>query len=272
MTAIKNNARKTRTARKVATKATVEVTNDDTNAILDALNATDAQAALVNLDYASQEIAPLDDAAPTLRDMVNMVTVDEIKAKRLEIEVAFADRDGFEKDGALSYAKAKKDVLKNINNVARLLCALNVHASFINRVVNTGNRFNAKALHKVSEIASFACGDATRVQKITQAFVLCSMFYSEKENAIIGNKVNKQFLSNASFDKMVKDSELADYIREYQHKFISGGKDTQSSQVRNVLDALNVARIVSVERARGGIEIFADHAFYGAFRDRYLKA
>lgn len=230
------------------------------------------------------DIAPVIDAetvsetAPVLnlRDRALAFAQTDVDAMIADIEASFARRDDFEgsaaNDSASSYAKARKNMLANRISVARAFLVLDVSsANVIERKVVENKMFNAKALDKVTEIAGFICGNTSKFQKVTQAFIACAMFYSSKNDGAIINRLNKNFLSNNSFDKLVSDKELADYLREYQHKFMTGGKDTQSSQVRNVLDVLGLAQIVTVERARGGIALNDTHEFYTLFHDRYMQ-
>jgi hypothetical protein len=129
--------------------------------------------------------------------------------------------------------------------------------------------FNAKALDKITELAQFAVGHGATVQKVTLAFIACALAFDQGD--AIDNKLNKNFLSNADVSRLVTDADLAAYIADYQHKFMTGGKDTQSSQVRNVLDVLGLGQIVSNDRARGAIIINADHAFFDHFRAELMK-
>lgn len=239
-------------------------------------NATDADvdAVLASIDSAT------DETVHSLRDVALSFDQTAVDAMSAQIDACFIGRDAFEAsqgldlaDRSSSYAKAQKNMRANMVAVARGLLALNVEPSnVIRRKVVSGAEFSAKALDKVTEICAFICGNTSRFQKVTQAFIACSIVVADHDDSAIGNRVNKLFLSNASFDKLVSDKELAQYVSDYQHKFMSGGKDTQSSQVRNVLDVLGLGEIVTVDHARGGIRINRSHGFYNLFRERYLTA
>ncbi len=192
-----------------------------------------------------------------------------------DIEASFDRRDAFEMvngldiDATNSYTKAKAKMLKNSIAVARFFLAMNIAPSrVIERQVSVNKMFNAKALDKVTEIAAFVTGYGSKMQKVTSAFILCALAF---DGDAIDNKVNKNFLSSDDISKMVKDQDLRDYLDTYRHEYITGGKDTQSSQVRNVLDVLGVGEIVSLERARGGFKINAQHALFDYFRAAFLK-
>lgn len=229
------------------------------------LNSTSVASVSINLNEAL-----------SLRDAANAFDAETVEARCEAIEQSFDRRDAFEASNGLnldvdnSYTKAKAKMLKNSIAVARFLLALNVEPSaIIERKVAETKMFNAKALDKITELALFAVGYGAKVQKVTLAFIACALAFDKGE--AIDNKVNKEFLSNADVSKLVTDAELADYIREYQHKFISGGKDTQSSQVRNVLDVLGLGEIVNLERARGGLRINASHNFFDHFRAELMR-
>jgi hypothetical protein len=183
---------------------------------------------------------------------------------------AFEERNGLNLDSESSYSKAKAKMLKASVSVARFFLALDIAPSaVIERQVAENKMFNAKALDKVTELAQMVVGIGAKVQKVTVAFIACALAFDKGE--AIDNKVNKLFLSNNDVSKLVADAEIADYIRDYQHKFMTGGKDTQSSQVRNVLDVLGLGAIVSTDRARGAVQINAKHLFFDHFRSIYLK-
>lgn len=252
--------------------ATVEQVAIDTGAVA-AIDANDVLAVL-------NDATANDDATLSLRDLALSFDTDAVDAMVSDIRATFDARDAFEQsrglslaDKSSSYAKAKANMLNNAIAVARGFLALNVEpVNVIRRKVVSGNEFSAKALDKVTELCAFICGNAARFQSVTKAFIACAIAVADKsaDDSAIGNKVNKLFLSNASFDRLVNDAELAAYIADYQHKFMSGGKDTQSSQVRNVLDVLGLATICTVDHARGGITINKAHGFYSLFRERYM--
>lgn len=212
-----------------------------------------------------------------IRDVALSFDDATVELKCEAIEASFDRRDIFEErnglnldDSASSYAKAKSKMLKASVAVARFLLALGIEPSaIIERQVAETKMFNAKALDKIVELAQFTVGYSSKVQKVTLAFICCALAFDKGE--AIDNKLNKSFLSNADVSKLVGDSDLAAYIADYQHKFMTGGKDTQSSQVRNVLDVLGLGAIVSAERSRGAIAINAQHIFYAYFRAAFMR-
>lgn len=257
--------------------AVLAIVATDTGATVETVETVTLDVDAVLTDIANVETVALDTATDetlTLRDRALAYDAATVDAMRERIVASFDRRDTFEginaTDSASSYAKARKNMTANSVAVARAFLALDIEpANVIERKVVENKMFNAKALDKVTEICAFICGNSTRFQKVTQAFIACAMLYSSRNDTAIDNATNKAFLSNSSF-KMIADDELRDYLRDYQHKFMSGGKDTQSSQVRNVLDVLNLASIVTVERARGGIVLNDTHEFYSLFHDRYM--
>lgn len=195
-----------------------------------------------------------------------------------KIKASFARRDVFEgdtaNDSSSSYAKQRKMVLDNSQAVARFFLALNIEpANVIERKINANKMFNAKALKKIVELAKFSVTGSKKIEKVMSAFIVCSLaFDARSNNEAISNSVNKSFLSNLDFSKIVQDTELADYLADYQHSYISGGKDTQSSQARCVLEVLGLAEVVSCDnRYRGGVKIATDHLFYSDFASEFVK-
>jgi hypothetical protein len=223
--------------------------------------------------FASNETvsAPLDIRTVALAyDDSIVATVCEQIEESFDRRDAFETRNGLNVDESNSYTKAKSKMLKNSVAVARLFLALDIAPStVIERQVAENKMFNAKALEKVVEIAQFVCGFGQHIQKVTVAFIACALAFDKGE--AVDNKLNKQFLSNNDVSRLVTDVDVAEYIRGYQHKFMTGGKDTQSSQVRNVLDVLGLASIVSTDRARGAIILNASHNFFDYFRAKFMR-
>jgi hypothetical protein len=195
-----------------------------------------------------------------------------------DIRASFARRDTFEGAAALnaasSYVKQREMVLKSANAVARFFLALNIAPqNVIERKVVGSKMFNAKALKKIVELANFACNGSKRIEKVMSSFIICSLRWSSMNgDSVISNKHNKAFLSSVKFSDIIADSELADYLADYQHAYMSGGKDTQSSQARCVLEVLGLGEVVACDnRYRGAIKIAAQHAFFDDFCDVFLK-
>jgi hypothetical protein len=195
--------------------------------------------------------------------------IDDITAS-FDRRDAFEQKNGNDIDYASSYTRAKNNMLKSEVAVARFFLALNIKPSdVIERKVVENKMFNAKALDKVTQLARFVANAGADVQMVTRAFICCALAFDNGE--AIDNKVNKNFLTKTDVSKMVKDQELADYIAEYQHKYMTGGKDTQSSQVRNVLDVLGLGDIVSLNRSRGAIALNSGHMFFAYFKARFMN-
>lgn len=212
-----------------------------------------------------------------LRDAANKFSDARVKTMTKKIEESFARRDEFEganaTNSASSYAKNRDKMLNNKIAVARAFLALGIEASdVIERKVTETKMFNAKALKKIVELSQFIVTDSRKIEKVMSAFIVCALKFSDNAQGAISNSLNKGFVSKLDFSQIVTDAELADYLADYQHAYISGGKDTQSSQARNVLDVLGLASIVNCEnRYRGGIEINSEHAFYQLFASAFTK-
>jgi hypothetical protein len=240
---------------------------------LEAVDAVDVDAVLASINVTG------DTDTATLRERALAVAQSDVDAMVERIRATFDARDAFEEsrgldlaDRSTSYAVARKRMLDAGQAVARAFIVLGAEpVNVIRRKVVSSNEFTAKGLDKVTELCQFICGNEVRFQSVTKAFIACAIAVADRDDSAIGNKVNKAFLSNASFDRLVSDADLATYLKDYQHKFMSGGRDTQSSQVRNVLDVLGLADIVTVDRARGGIAIKRDHGFYDLFRNRFMQ-
>ena len=236
---------------------------------------------LLNGASVSSVIVGADLAAPlTIREAAQAFTDAQVAECVDALDQSFERRDFFEiannldLDASNSYTKARDKMLANKVSVARFLLALDVQPSaVIERKVAETKMFNAKALDKVTELAVAVLNNTahaiSKVQKVTVAFIACALAFDNGD--AIDNKVNKQFLSNNDVSKMVANDDIAEYVSAYQHKYITGGKDTQSSQVRNVLDVLGLGSIVSNERARGAIMLNGDSFFFDWFRASYLK-
>lgn len=213
----------------------------------------------------------------TFRALTASFSTQKVGAMVKKIEESFARRDEFEGAnavGANSYTANRDKVLANKQAVARFFLALNIEpANVIERKVNATKMFNAKALKKVVELAQFACTGNKKLEKVMSSFIICSLAFDARNSGeAISNSVNKSFLSNLDFSKIVKDQELADYLADYQHSFISGGKDTQSSQARCVIEALRLGEVVTCDnRYRGGIKLHSNHSFFADFSAAFVK-
>lgn len=215
----------------------------------------------------------------SLRDRANAFDASTVESMVSRIDSAIALRDITENNGGGSWLNSRKLIESNKQAFARFLLAMNVEPSAVicDRVVSSA-MFNAKALKKVVELAKYTItgkayetrADGSKkwlIEQVLIAFIICSLRWSAfNNNESISNRFNKSFLSGLDFSKIVQDSELAESIADYQHKFMSGGKDTQSSQSRRVLEVLGLGEITNDEnRYRGGIALNTDHAFFDLF-------
>ncbi|MFM7008595.1 MAG: hypothetical protein ACKO0Z_04585 [Betaproteobacteria bacterium] len=210
----------------------------------------------------------------SLRDRANAFASNEVDSMVADIDAAVTLRDNTADNGGLSWSNSRKLIEANKVSLARFLLSLNVTPSAVicDKVVQSA-MFNAKALKKVVELARFVVTGNKKIESVLQCFIICSLRWSSfNNNEAISNRFNKSFLSGVNFADIVKDAELAAALAEYQHKFMSGGKDTQSSQARRVLEVLGLGTIDNTEnRYRGGVQINSDHSFFELFSDAYLK-
>lgn len=229
-----------------------------------------------DIDETLNSLAPnATDERKSLREVALGFSDSEVAVMCDKLRASFDRRDAFEATKTdLSYQREKSRMIGAQVSVARFLLALGIEPSdIIERKVNSTGMFNAKALKKIVELARFAVTGNTSVEKVMLSFIACALIFdASNANAAIGNNLNKSFLSSLSLDKIITDTELAEYMSDYQHKYMTGGKDTQSSQARNVLDVLGLGTIVNVDnRNRGGIAINSEHAFYQLFRDAFMN-
>jgi len=199
-----------------------------------------------------------------------------------QIVKAFTARDKFEAANGVditannSYTRERDRMLREKQSVARLFTVLGVTASnVINRKVSANAMFNAKALKKVTEIACFVTGNAQdkrnlSLEKVTQAFIACALIASDNKMTAIQNPINKRFLSSTKLDEFISDETLRNSLADMRHKAMTEGRDTQSSQARNVLDVLGLGTISSVDKHRDAITLEVKHAFFDLFRGRYM--
>jgi hypothetical protein len=209
----------------------------------------------------------------TLVERCTNVSNEATAAMVEKIQECVAIRDSHDDNGGLSWSNSKKFINNNVTSFARFLVATNRKPE--NIILNTvvgGKLFNAKALKKVVELARFGATGGGHIEMVMRAFIACSIGWSMyNQDEAISNKTNKNFLSGRDWSQYVKDADLADYLKENAHAFISGGKDTQSSQARRTLEVLGMCSIVDSERSRGGITLREDELFE-MFSEKYLNA
>jgi len=210
----------------------------------------------------------------SFRDRAMTFTDAQVTDKLVEIDGAIDYRDNAVDNGGLSWSNSRKLIVANKVAVARFFLALDLNANNVinNRLVASA-LFNAKALKKVVDLARFAVCDQRNIEKVLSSFIICALAFDvTSDDGAISNRHNKSFLSSIDFNLIVADSELAEYLADYQHKYMTGGKDTQSSQARRVLEVLGLGEIVNCEnRSRGGIRINAEHDFYELFTGAFCK-
>lgn len=205
----------------------------------------------------------------TFAEAAKSVSTKRVDAMIESIHASFARRDTFEganaENSASSYAVNKRKVIEHEQTVARFFCALGIKdaAQVIERQVNSSKMFNAKALKKVVELARFSQGGlaVNKVETVMTAFIMCTAkMTADTDGAPLVNGATKAFLSGDNLDSLIADEKLREAISKMRHNTISGGKDTQSSQARNVADVLGLGEIVNADsRYRGAIKMNHEH-------------
>lgn len=226
----------------------------------------------------------------TLAQRCAAVAPDAVDAMIARIEAAFAARDIFEAangiklDADSSYTRERDRMLsrgkvhqnsKNLEYCARLFVACGIapdnDETGINRTINSGSRFNAKALKKVVEIARMVNIGDKCLEQVTISFIACSYAYIRKTgDSVIPNEFSRAFLSSVDLSKLFGDKDVAEAVSKYQAKQMTGGKETQSSQSRNVAQFLGfgeIERRASVKRGQTSIDM--QHEILTTFADLY---
>lgn len=214
----------------------------------------------------------------TLREVALGFSTQKVTAMTTKIEQSFDRRDQFEAANGIalagrnSYTVERDRMLKNKIAVARLFLALSLEPSnVIERKVSSNAMFNAKALKKITEIAQFVVGFGAKLERVTKAFIACALIATDNKIDVITNATNRKFLCSAGFTGQVTDQELIDHLDELRLRSMTSGAETQSSQVRNVLDVLGLGEIRSTDKPRDAIVIHADNGFYSMFRKAFMK-
>jgi hypothetical protein len=213
---------------------------------------------------------------------VRALSTESVDSMMLSIDNAFAIRDNFEtRDGEIVAGKAYRDVRKkmiaNKRNVACLFLVSGVTdaSNVICRKLVETNMFSAYALVKMNEIADLVCGAPNhKMQAVTRAFLACAIVATDNGATVIDNVDNALFLKRDALkaSSYFKDDEKAfDMMTRWARGHCENSEQTQSSQVRCVLEALNFATLVHDKRSRGAIAIDTSHAFIKLFRGAYMK-
>ena len=214
----------------------------------------------------------------SISEKLKAVTPAQIGSMTRKINESVARRDEFEKQQGLSLAdtssswyKAKAKIEKGKSAFARYCVAMNIEPrNIIERKLFSHKMYNAKGLVKVIEATQLACGNTETMQKVTQAFIACAIVASDSGHNVISNDVNVNFINSRSFDSLLRD-DLAQALDDFRMKSMTSGAPTQSSQVRNMLDALQVGEIGQINRPRDCISLNLDHGFIDLMRERLLK-
>jgi hypothetical protein len=212
----------------------------------------------------------------SFRDNMLAFTKTRVDTMVKKINDSLDRRDTFEtlhnaSEADNSWSRAAKAMRKSSDKVARFFLALGVQPeNVIERQVVSNKMFNAKALDKVTELAIYANGDRSKLQKVTRAFIACALIATDKSISVITNEINRRFLCSAGFSAQISDQELLDHLDEMRHRSMSSGAETQSSQARNVLDVLGLGDIVTHTRSRDAIIVHAEHDFFAQFRSDYM--
>jgi hypothetical protein len=213
----------------------------------------------------------------TLRERALGFDAKVVATMKGKITASFKRRDQFESDNGLnvgernSYTVERDRMLKNSTAVAMLFLALDLQPSeVIERKVACNAMFNAKALKKVNEIASFVCGYGEKLERVMRAFIACAIVATDKGVDVITNAVNARFLNSDDLKAHITDSDLLENLDDLRAKHMTSGAATQSSQCRNVLDVLGLGSVRSIDKPRDSIALNADHAFYSLFRERFM--
>jgi hypothetical protein len=213
----------------------------------------------------------------SLRDRALGFDAKVVATMKGKITQSFKRRDQFESDNGLnvsdrnSYTVERDRMLKNSTAVAMLFLALDLQPSdVIERKVASNAMFNAKALKKVNEIATFVCGYGERLERVMRAFLACAIVATDKGHDVITNAINARFLNSDDLKAHVTDSDLLDNLAELRATHMTSGAATQSSQCRNVLDVLGIGSIRSIEKPRDAIALDTTHGFIQLFRERFM--
>jgi hypothetical protein len=216
----------------------------------------------------------------TFRATALAFSTQKVVAMQKRIDESFARRDAFETEHGLnvnavnSYTTERNRMMKNSVAVARFFLACGVEPKQVieRRITDDSVKmFNAKALKKITELARFTCGYGENLERVTRAFLASSIAATDKGNTVITNHLNRMFLTSFDMSNILTDKELSDTIAEYQHAAMSGGSPTQSSQMRNVIDVLQLGKVEHVESPRDAVSLDTNHGLIAMFREKFMK-
>lgn len=202
----------------------------------------------------------------------------EVAAMCGKLKKSFDRRDQFETAQGCSiieknsYTVERDRMLKNNVAVSRFFLALAIEPSaVIERKVASNAMFNAKALKKVTELAQFVVGHGAKLERVIKSFIACAIIATDRKVDVITNEVNRRFLCSQGFTAQINDQDLIDHLDELRLRSMTSGAETQSSQMRNVLDVLGLGEIRSIEKPRDAIVLHIDSPFYSVMRKALLK-
>lgn len=201
----------------------------------------------------------------------------KIGAMVAKIRDSVERRHAFEKEnGGLggSWLKAKEKIEANEPALAMTFLALNLDPKGVfERQLVEGKMTNAKSIKKIVEISQLLVGKPENIEQVIKSFITCAILAADElgDEAPFTNDVNRRFLKKADL-KSIENADLRTAMEEAQHKSMTTGAATQSSQMRNVLDLMGLGEVCKVERARDAIRINAGHGFYDYFRNEVMAA
>lgn len=106
---------------------------------------------------------------------------------------------------------------------------------------------NLKAYKKVREVAEYVLHGGAKLEAVFKTWTACAILAS-KHTARIDRRVCEMFLSSLDIAQVSPD--LADAVREFQAKHMSGGAQTQTSQMTLTLANLGAGTLVQDGRSK----------------------
>lgn len=213
---------------------------------------------------------------------VRALSTENVDSMMLSIDNAFAARDIFETrdftvDAGKAYTDVRKKMLANKRNVASLFLVAGIDdaSNVICRKLVETNMFSAYALVKMNEIANMVCNAPSyKLQAVTRAFIACAIVATDNGATVIDNVDNALFLKRDALKAssyFADDEKTFDMMTRWSRGHCENSEQTQSSQVRCVLEALNFATLDHSKRSRGAIKIDVSAPFIKLFRGAFMK-
>lgn len=197
-----------------------------------------------------------------LIDAMRAVTPQAVAAMKTRITKAVNARRELElKDGPLSKDFRHVESWNRSDSVARMFCALSIDPQAYltlawmdaGDIVKRGfdpeaKTRNLKSYKKVVEVAEYiANGPESHLEAVFKTFVACSIL-ATRGLKVIPRTVCEDFLRSNELRDVSQD--LRDAIDEYQAKHMTGGAQTQTSQMVLTLANLKAARVVRDGRTK----------------------